>query len=486
MSDMGHEFRDWIAGRSIEGCTVEVVDEGHVVLKSEDAKGHVNFHEFEGAPDIVELNVIENGREDPLFFLHFELVDLGRAKELFYEMVEALQALGASKTVRVLLCCTVGMTTTLFASKLSEVAKVLDLDYSFEAKSFDVAKAEGGAYDAVLLAPQVGFRRREVASAMPDAAVIEIPGKVFGSLDAKGALRMLMGILGDQSLSMGDPADLRLVREMKSDKTIMVISAIKRPRVSTISYRVYDRLKLVASEDIHKRVIGPRDLEDILATLHFKDVDLADLDAVGIALPGSVDFGQVTSAGNDFTGCDIEGMLNKRFGVRVFVDNNANAGAVGCYMRSNEYDSVTLHTQQVGYLEGGQGTVANGHLLRGRGGRAGEMGALTQRLLVSGGLHLEGQHDSFDELAASDIPWRADRMLPILATMLLANITVAAPDAIYVAYDLIDDMDALRKELAKDVPLEQIPDLIHITDYHDRVIDGELALTLQRLNTSAE
>ena len=72
-------------------------------------------------------------------------------------------------------------------------------------------------------------------------------------------------------------------------------------------------------------------------------------------------------------------------------------------------------------------------------------------------------------------------MLPILATMLLANIAVVAPDAIYVAYDLIDDMDALHAELGKTLPEEFIPDLIHITDYHEKIFAGEMALVLQRL-----
>ena len=76
-------------------------------------------------------------------------------------------------------------------------------------------------------------------------------------------------------------------------------------------------------------------------------------------------------------------------------------------------------------------------------------------------------------------------MLPILATTLVANICITAPDAIYVAYDLIDDMDALRQELAKTLEQSLIPDLIHIDDYHEKIFVGEMALVLQRLNTTA-
>ena len=171
------------------------------------------------------------------------------------------------------------------------------------------------------------------------------------------------------------------------------------------------------------------------------------------------------------------------------MDNNANAAAVGCYVTTDKYDSVVLHTQQTGYLVGGEGTVANGHLLRGRRGMAGELGSLDRRLFLQGGLHLPELGNNADPTfedaeIRSDIVWEASRMLPILATTLIANICVTAPDAIYVAYDLIDDMDALRRELEKTLDPSTIPDLIHIDDYHERIFVGEMALVLQRLNTT--
>lgn len=490
MGALIREFREWVAGRQLEGVSITVLDEEHITLVGEGASAAVNFYCFDGMPPVVELHVLQEGVEDPVFFLHFELEELKRAQELFGEMVSVLQSTSASKTTHVLLCCTVGMTTTMFAGRLTEAAKTLSLDYTFEAKALEDAKQSGGDYAAVLLAPQVGFRRREVAEAFPNAIVVEIPTKIFGAYDAAGALRMLMGLLGDTSLAATDSSDLRPVRQMKNDKTILLISVINRPGMSCISYRVYDRFELLASDEVHKCHVGYRDLEDVLATIHLKGVEVKDIDAVGIALPGSVDYGKVTFAGHGFEGCDVERALVDKFGVTVFVDNNANAAAVGCYVQQDEYDSVTLHTQQVGYLVGGEGTVANGHLLRGRRGIAGELGPFNKRVFLDGGLHLPEMGPSERETSEievrSDIPWRADRMLPILATTLLANICTAAPDVIYIAYDLIDDMEALRKELATCVPDEFMPDLIHITDYHEKIFVGEMALVLQRLNTAAK
>ena len=331
------------------------------------------------------------------------------------------------------------------------------------------AKATDTRFDAVMLAPQVGFQRREVKRAFPDCVVFEIPAKVFGAYDAAGALRMLLGLLGDDTLATPDPTDLRLAREVKNDQVLLLVSVIRKPKFTLISWRVYDRFTLVASGKVHKCHVTVDDLVDVLATLPYKNVEISDIDAVGIALPGAADYGNVRFAPDMDTVVNVEKVLGERFGVRVFVDNNANAAAVGCYVTTDKYDSVVLHTQQTGYLVGGEGTVANGHLLRGRRGMAGELGALDRRLFLQGGLHLpelgeNGDATFEDAEIRSDIVWEASRMLPILATTLIANICVTAPDAIYVAYDLIDDMDALREELAKTLDPSTIPDLIHIDD----------------------
>ena len=490
MGTLGKEYREWIVAHEVDGVVTTSVDDDHITIEAEVATAHISFYCFDGMPEVVELSVVTNESGESRFFLHFELGDLDRAKELFAEMVNMLEVSQSVGTTHVLLCCTVGMTTTMFAAKLNEAAKTLSLDYEFEAKALEEAQRDGGDYAAVMLAPQVGFRRNEVAAAFPDAVITEIPPKVFGSYDAGGALRMLLELLGDESLFTSDRSDLRPMRDIHNDKTIMLVSVVNKPRFSTISFRVYRRWKLIASDVVHKRHLDRRDIADILATLHVHGVDLKDLDAVGIAVPGPVDFGELGELAKELGGYasevrNIEQALVRRFGVRVFVDNNANAATVGCYMLNDAYDSVALHTQQVGYLVGGQGTVVNGRLVRGRRGMAGELGAFNKRVMLDGGLHLSEAFDTNDPRpeahVPSDIPWRADRMLPVLATMLLANIAVVAPDAIYVAYDLIDDMDALRAELAKSLPEDFIPDLIHVTDYHERIFAGEMALVLQRL-----
>ena len=229
MNELGREFREWVAARKVGGCTATVPDGDHIVIANEGMTGQVNFYTFDDMPEVVELAVTENASGENRFFLHFELEDLERAQQLFGEMASLLEECHDDDGTHVLLCCTVGMTTTMFAGKLTEVASTLSLDYAFEAKALEDAKREGGRYDAVMLAPQVGFRRREVAAAFPDAIVCEIPARIFARYDGAGALRMLMGLLGDDSLSAPDPHDLRALRDARKDapaKTVLIISVI--------------------------------------------------------------------------------------------------------------------------------------------------------------------------------------------------------------------------------------------------------------------
>ena len=100
---------------------------------------------------------------------------------------------------------------------------------------------------------------------------------------------------------------------------------------------------------------------------------------VGLALPGMVDVqqGQLRFAPNlRWRDIPFGGRWSERFALPVFVENNANAGAIGEY-----YFGAARAVADFIYVGGdagiGGGIVAHGELLRGRGGFAGEIGHMT-------------------------------------------------------------------------------------------------------------
>lgn len=476
MSELGASFRAHVLAASIPGCTITQIDDDHISLSTPHATGAVNFYAFDDMPEIVELSIVDvDAPDEPKFFLHFELDDEARAEELFAEMTDELQHQDRFDTTRVLLCCTAGLTTTMFANRLQEAAKTLSLDYSFEAMPLEQAKEVGNQFDAVLLAPQVGYQRKAVAEALPHAAVVQIPAKVFASYDAGACLKMVMHLLSDNTVFPQASEDgLKLVRDLSNDKRVMVITCIARPKNGWTGWRIYDKGEIVAHGSITKCNPTWRDVEDILATLPMQGWQVSDLDAVGIAVPGVLNQGSVAFSGHAGYGdYELGRILSERYGVKVFVDNNANAAAVGCYVSQDVYDSVVLHTQQTGFSVGGQGIVADGHLIKGRANYAGELAPLHAAYRGPG------------VACDPEAPWTPQGMRAIVAQALVADITLLAPDAIYVAVDLVYDMDALRSEIAQYFGDEAvfIPDLFRVEDYRELVALGEFALCLQKLHS---
>ncbi len=93
--------------------------------------------------------------------------------------------------------------------------------------------------------------------------------------------------------------------------------------------------------------------------------------------------------------------------------------------------------------------------------------------------YLVGKLGLRDELRKKG--WTTEGALDLVATYLMCCIGVAAPEAIYVAVDLLPDMDELAAELARWLPEGTVPKLVHVCDYHERVLVGEYALCVSAL-----
>lgn len=91
-------------------------------------------HKFDGG------KIFLNGGNK--FYLYFELKDIKHAEELFEEMLETFETLKNHEKIKILLCCTSGLTTNFFKEKLNEAAEILSLDYEFYAVSFSKIYSE--------------------------------------------------------------------------------------------------------------------------------------------------------------------------------------------------------------------------------------------------------------------------------------------------------------------------------------------------------
>ena len=238
---LGEAFRQWICAQRIEGYDIKRQDAMHLRLQGDAHMGEANFYDMGDGSEIAELRITRLADGESVFFLHFMMDDIARAQELFGEMREALTELSSAKLTEVLLCCTCGITTTMFASKMDRLSSALGLGYHVQARPLDAAIAAGETYDVVMLAPQVAYERHRVAEAFPEAVVFEIPAKVYGGYDAPGGIRLIANALDGRNRATAAPRDtLALPSDMRWPGRIMLVSADYGARQSSVEYRVFE------------------------------------------------------------------------------------------------------------------------------------------------------------------------------------------------------------------------------------------------------
>ena len=471
MAAITQDFRAWVFGQRPCGAEAEQTKDGYRFV-SELAVAEVNLYPYINSIDIVELRITRALDGESTFFLHFMLDDLDRAQELFGEMAVALEDMAAHERTRVLLCCSSALTTSYFASKMTEVAQTLALDYEFSAMSMQRALDAPDDYAAILLAPQVRHMRREVARSHPHALVFEIPAKLFGAYDAAGAIRLLMHALHEGE-TMDEAESLRPLRGVSADYRVLVITLFSLRNGALLGYRLYRGTEVLDRGAARKETFDFRDIEDLIETMGMRGVELSELDAIGIAVPG-VTFQGLVSLPNILKGSyDLGPHLASRFGLPVFVDNNCNAAAVACYMSQDDCEKVAFFRQEFGHAFGGFGTVIDGRLVRGFFGQAGEPKYIEARFDY-------GELGGYDEARFS-----ADGLLQIAVNMCLTSMAMTAPQVIYLSVDTVDDLQALHDALAEVVGHEFVPILELVDDYVGLVFLGEMVLCTQHLREAS-
>ncbi len=464
---VGKRYREWLLAHRIEGCAITWTDNEHISLATSTMFGKITFYRQGDDPEIVEMRITRKTDGAPMFRVRFELNDELRAEELFMEMTAVLERADARGNVRVLLCCSAGITSTMYQRKLNALAESLSLHYDFTAIPLDSAIAGGGTYDVVMVAPQLGYRRKDAQDAYPNALVVEIPGEIFSRFDVDATLHMLLDAMHEGVEQSSAGRELKIVRPIDDTKNVMVVSVINRVDTSVIGYRVFKDKGIAADGMVYKRHINFRDIEDVLATIKVDGIDVRSLDAVGIAMPGIINRESVSMPASDIRDYDLGRELERRYGIEVYMDNDANAAAMGCYVSQTDYDTVVFHIQQTGWLPCDQGIVADGHLLK---GRLNYVGSLEP---VAGLLGFTG--DPFEMV------WTYEGMTEIVAGYLTASICTISPDCIYVAAPLVRDMDELREWLWRTIPMVYVPELKWVDDYRELMYLGELALCIEKL-----
>ncbi len=454
-----NDFLDWIR---IQHTNIELTkkDEDHYRIERAGAYAEVNFYDLEEL--VVELKITQRQDDEVRFFLHFELNDPAYARSLFDEMAESLFELENRKAVRILLCCTAGMTTTYFAQKLNEAAAFLRLDYSFEAVAYTNVFEEGLNYDVILVSPQIGYLFEKIRDVMADKLVIAIPAKTFGSYDAAGMIELLRQSLSEQE--KGTDADnmdavLDLIDKKSSFMCVTILN--KRARYE-IHYHVFGDGSHLDSGFVRKNKYRLSDIDDMISTVLSK---YRQIQKVFISTPGDVFDGKLTFKTFGIVDVDVVAYLKEKHGVEFTMCNDVHAMTQGYYLSHKEdlSDFVLIYTARNSSV-GGAASVVNGHLLRGNHDRAGSIYPMNRILYFS-------ENPSY----LSKTP---EGQVEICAKQLLFLIAVVAPQDVVICNPMITNANDVTEYLRTLVDEEVIPNIRISTHPIEYMIIGAVSLGL--------
>lgn len=458
-------FKHWVLQQN-GPYTIREQDEDHIHIENEYGLSEVNFYHLEEEGEIVELKVTCKKTNMTRFFLHFQPVHEEHAKDLFREMISSLLSMKNSQTTKVLLCCSTGMTTSFFAEKLNEVARMNALDYDFSAVGVQEVYAHAKDYDVVLVAPQVGYEEARLKRSIVDKLILKIPTQLFASYDAAGCLEFVRNEVNAFFQTKKKKAS-NCCKCNKSDiGKVLIISTAPGEDNTIIHYRIYENGEIILDRRVLKKTLDLEDIDDIIDTQVCQNT-ATPFRAISIALPGIVQDGKldlpktksVNLQGEKSNFFNIQKYYEDCAGVPVRIENNANCAAYGWYTNQSKYQTVCLMSQPAGWLIGGQGIVVNGKLIRGSHGITGEIRYLLNQMSYETPLSID--------------PYNVKVMREITGKALLANISILDPEVIIVRNDMLLDVEEIKEELEKYLPASRIPEIIHMDDFNDYVMAGQ-------------
>lgn len=461
--ELDFDFQSWIKEQYNDDYQIVEDNESLIRLVTDYGEATIRLTKIEQST-IVEFSIISKKDDSVKFYLHFELNDEAHAKQLYDEMVETLIGLKDEKTIRVLLSCSAGLTTSMFAENLNSVAGMLGLDYHFDAVSYLSIYEEVEKYDVVLIAPQIGYMLNRLKESLTDKLVLQIPTTVFASYDAPGALRFLQNELEEYYTNKTQEAQKHHTHCIEYENRILSIVISNNKAQTRIYYRLSDHCEIIDHNMIIKPSLNVYDLYDIIDTVLLKH---QYVDMIGIATPGIVKDDQQLRNSPDEKIVDIKNEFEKKYGIKVLVCNNANAAVVGFSLEHPEYQNIIFHSQPFGFGVGGQGIISHGQIVTGRNGVAGEVRYFIHRMQFS------------DECAK--LAWTQEGVLELVTKSLLPSICIMGPEAIAVYSPMTNDMNEVRNKLLSFIPEDYMPELYSIKEVSPYMLDGLTKLCVNDL-----
>jgi glucokinase len=183
----------------------------------------------------------------------------------------------------------------------------------------------------------------------------------------------MQNVSGNTIRILDDPATLPLVVGVDLGGTQIRTAVLRGPALLA-------RVSMLTGDDSSPQSVIPRMVNAVHQVLADVHISIEDIAGIGIGAPGPLNgrTGVVFSPPNllNWENVPLRDLFAQVFGVPVFVENDANVGALGEYMFG-----AGRGTQEMVYLTVstgiGGGIISNGQLVVGATGMAGELGHMS-------------------------------------------------------------------------------------------------------------
>ena len=411
-------YKKWILFQQIDNCQIMLSskDQNKIILETKYGVANVIFYKF----NIIELNVISKIDQESGFFLHFQMNNINHAINLFYEMVECLKTLIKKPKIKILLCCSGGLTTTYFAYKIDEAIQLFALDYEIAATGYNELFKKGEQYDV-----------KEILN-LVDQELIKKRNK-------NGQVQLLS--IRNKTITF--------------HRKILCISLFRNRNRIHIAYRLYQsQSDIIVNNETIKQRITIQDIYDVIDTVL---LNYPGIEVIGFSTPGIVNNGFATTASiNGFDDMNYKKLFTSKYSQKFIITNDVNTAAIGYHATQNQYSSIVLLFQPMS-TKAGAGIIIDNKLINGKHNVAGEMKYLPVNLLEKG----------------ANVYKTPEDIIKIVKYISLSIISVIGPEAIVIFCSLLPNIEDLENELKTVLPQEYIPRLIKIDDIQEYIFLGQ-------------
>ncbi len=448
-------FKMWILSQGNEQCRISLHDDKTIKIMTQYSESTICFYPNQ----IVEFNVTNKFKNEVELYLHFQFKNMKHTRKLFNEMYETIQKLIKKPVVKVLLCCSGGLTTGYFAQKINEAASLLSINIEVDAIAYDYLYEVGDGYDVIMLAPQISYLYAKANAILKNKIVLKIPSVIFAKYDVKEMIsfieeeRINHKIIIDQNHK-----PLPVKNKKHTGKKILCMTLIRNSNRVHIVYRLYDgRNKILENNEIIKPTFKLQDFYDVI------DSELAqypDIAIIGVSVPGIIHEEYINSMHLEgIERLELEKDLQSRYQQKFIFGNDVNVMALGYYSMQEEYSSLSLIFQPISAL-GGIGNIVHGQLL---------IGAHH----VSGEIQFMPLNYSKEPIELHTTPEGA---VEALAKSIVSVISMLDPELIVICCFMITDVNEVIKEVEKYIPKDYIPHIEQVDYLQEFMLLGTLML----------